>query len=422
MRRFLATVHKELLVLFRDREGIFILFLMPMALIVVMAMIQDAPFREHHERQIPLLLVDRDQEELGELLRDRLDSSSVFQLHEEKETSEEKLLSSLRKGEFKAAVVVPENASDRLDELSKGWARELLGGKEGSSPDSNGIPLTLHFDPLTKPAFRQSMRHLLERFAIEHGGGELLRSMGRTIRPLFPDAEPSRMVDERKSLLRVEERWSRDQEKGMKRLSSVQHNVPAWTVFGIFFIVVTMAGNMIRERNQGSAFRLRSIAGSELPGIGGKVGAYLTINLFQAALMLGVGILFLPLVGLPAFDTGGAPWWIPAVVLAIGIAATGSGVFLGTLFNTHQQATGFGVVAIVLLAALGGIWVPLEVMPEGLRMIGEWSPLHWGVSAFHSIFNRDEGLIGMGGDLINLCLSGSLMMGLAYIIERKRTF
>ncbi len=35
--------------------------------------------------------------------------------------------------------------------------------------------------------------------------------------------------------------------------NSVQHNVPAWSIFAMFFIVIPIAGNMIREREDGSA-------------------------------------------------------------------------------------------------------------------------------------------------------------------------
>src|ERR1700742_864609 len=82
-------------------------------------------------------------------------------------------------------------------------------------------------------------------------------------------------------------------------MNSVQHNVPAWTMFAMFFIVFPLAGNFIKEREDGSLLRLRLIAGSQLPFITGKYLFYLIICLLQFVLMMAVGLYLLPLLGLP---------------------------------------------------------------------------------------------------------------------------
>src|SRR5690606_36781837 len=37
--------------------------------------------------------------------------------------------------------------------------------------------------------------------------------------------------------------------------NSVQHNVPAWTLFAIFFIMVPLSINSVKEKNQGTYLR-----------------------------------------------------------------------------------------------------------------------------------------------------------------------
>ena len=54
--KLLATVKKEALLLLRDKVGLSILFLMPMALIFVMTLIQDAAFKTINEKGIPSFL------------------------------------------------------------------------------------------------------------------------------------------------------------------------------------------------------------------------------------------------------------------------------------------------------------------------------------------------------------------------------
>ncbi len=84
-------------------------------------------------------------------------------------------------------------------------------------------------------------------------------------------------------------------EKNMQHISSVQHNVPAWAIFGMFFIVIPIAGNLIREREDGSALRITLIPGTASYVAMGKIIFY-TLSL-QFMLMLCIGLWAMPAFG-----------------------------------------------------------------------------------------------------------------------------
>ncbi len=425
MKKFRATVHKELLLLFRDKEGILLLFLMPMILIIVMALIQHGPFQEYRERSIPLLFVDKDGDSLGTAFGNTLERSEAFQMHRPSEgrlPGIRRIKSTVRKGDIKFALLIKEGATQKLDSLASRRVEKLLGMRSdtGTVSDKGKVPIFLYFDPVTKPSFKSSVRHFVDRFVSDHGARSLMGALRKELQARFSDAGIGKIGKEREELFRVHEAPAGDQ-PDLPELNSVQHNVPAWTVFGIFFIVVTIAGNMIRERNDGSAFRVKTLPNATLPTITGKVNAYLLVSVLQCALMLLVGIFVLPLFGLSAFDPGKDLLGIFLVALITGFAATGFGVFVGSAFSTQQQATGFSAVTIVLLAAVGGIWVPLYVMPESMQQIGKASPLHWGLDAFNAIFIRNSGVKGAGGGLLKLFITGVVMMGAAHFLEERRT-
>ena len=86
-------------------------------------------------------------------------------------------------------------------------------------------------------------------------------------------------------------------------LNSVQHNVPAWTMFAMFFILYPLAGNFIKEREEGSMLRLRLISGSQFPVIAGKFAFYFIVCLIQFLMMIAVGIFIMPLLGLKQIST-----------------------------------------------------------------------------------------------------------------------
>src|SRR5690606_15536902 len=73
-------------------------------------------------------------------------------------------------------------------------------------------------------------------------------------------------------------------------VNSVQHNVPAWAIFGMFFIVVPLAGNMIREREDGSAVRIELIPHALRWVALGKILFYTLICTLQFWIMTAIGI------------------------------------------------------------------------------------------------------------------------------------
>ncbi len=174
--------------------------------------------------------------------------------------------------------------------------------------------------------------------------------------------------------------------------NAVQQNVPAWALFGMFFIVVPLSGNLIRERQEGTLQRLLSIPVSYWSLLGGKLMAYVAVCLVQFGLMLLVGKTLLPLLGTPVLDLGSQPLAVAFLALCAALAASGYGILIGTLVRSYEQASMFGAVSVVVAAAIGGIMVPVYVMPKAMQTLSVLSPLGWGLDGFLDIFVRRAGL------------------------------
>ena len=124
------------------------------------------------------------------------------------------------------------------------------------------------------------------------------------------------------------------------------------------------------------------------------------VCIIQFILMLAVGINLFPLLGLPKLILGSNIMALSMVVISAAFAAIGYGIMIGSIFKTYQQATSFGSVSVIILAALGGVWVPVYLMPNLMRTISSFSPLNWGLNAFYNIFMRSASL----GDVMTDCL------------------
>jgi ABC-2 type transport system permease protein len=91
------------------------------------------------------------------------------------------------------------------------------------------------------------------------------------------------------------------------------------------------------------------------------------------------------------------------IVFSVALAACGYGILLGTMARTDEQASTFGAVSVVIAAAIGGIMVPVYVMPQFMQKISVLSPLSWGLNAFLDVFVR-------GGDMISVLPDVALLL------------
>lgn len=421
MLRLYATIVKELLVLSRDKSGLAILFIMPVALVTIMALIQDAPFRDYQEMKIPALIVNKDESELGKNIVEGLSNSNMFDITFS-DSSSAFVKTMMQSGEYEMAIVIPENTGKKLEMKVNDFVNETLvslgvAEENPSSPDSSSIKnsIEVYFKPGIKPSFKNMVLSSVREVSSKLESESLLQAFRSTLQS--GDSDTSGNKEKFGEFISFDVVQSNTEEE-KHQLNSVQHNVPAWTLFGMFFIVISLAGSIIREREDGSYTRILTMPGSYLTVLSGKIITYLGVCLIQCLLMLGVGIFLLPLLGLPELVIGNNAAAIAASALCSGLAATGYGVLVGTLFNTHQQSSTFGSVSVVILAALGGIWVPVYVMPEIVRVIAEFSPLYWGLNAFQLTFLGDGSIGPVSGYLYKLLLFFATTLFLSVIINR----
>jgi ABC-2 type transport system permease protein len=398
MLRLLASIKKEFLLLVRDRAGLAVLFLMPMGLILVMTLIQDVSFRKLNENGLAILFLDEDRDSLGGAVRKGLEGSGFFQVVTTigpSELTKEKVLKEIARGKYQIGIVIPKGTSEMIRTWAKGLVRRTLSeedpGQSLASPkNKDGSKIILVFDPVIKSSFKQSIRSALENFtsrietrmAFQVFAAEIGALMPKSRKPLL---EPGNLVQ-------IEEIYATNKYNEVVP-NSVQHNVPAWTVFAMFFIVIPLTGNLIKERETGTTLRLRVMPGSYAHVLSSKIIVYLVVCLNQFFLMMLVGIAILPLFGLPALDPGHQKLALLVLAVSTALAATGYGVLLGTVATTHEQAASFGSVSVVILAAIGGIWVPVFIMPAFMQKLSRISPLNWGLDGFYDVFLRGAGVV-----------------------------
>lgn len=417
MRRLFSSIYKEFLVLIRDRAGLAILYIMPLVLILIMTIIQDATFRTVKEANISMILVNNDKDSLGEAISEGLYASEFFQIVEEidgEKITTERAKELVAQGEYKIGIIIPERATEAIRGnvnafINKSFKSFSIPGMKKRTKQST-IDITIFIDPATSHSFKNSVMSSLKEFTSKLEIEMFFKNFSEAMAQMMPDQKPIKF--EGFQTINYKEVYASQTNDDLLP-NSVQHNVPAWTMFAMFFIVLPLAGNIIKERDDGSAFRLKTMPGSFVTIMFSKIVIYLTVAFTQFVLMLLIGVYIMPLIGLPQLEIGPHKIALAVMALASGLAATGYGVTLGTIATTHEQAATFGAVSIIIFAALGGIWVPVYVMPATMRIISQFSPLHWGLNGFYDIFLRGGNLMVVLSETIKLLVFFMAMLGIA---------
>lgn len=386
------SVYKEFLLLRRDIGGVIILFLMPLVLIITVTLIQDNSFKAVSSSKIPILLVNNDQGKVSKQVYDNLQKSEVFSVVTEMEgtpITEIQAKEAVFKGKYQLAIVIPQNLSSDLQTKIDQNVDKILGSlgyvdtlsKKKAPKAINQKQVNLYFDPAVQMSFKNAVMSSVDKM--------ISQIETQSIYATFQNQLGENTASfEQKSFITFKEIVPKINNKEIIP-NSVQHNVPAWTLFAIFFIVIPLSINIVKEKTQGTFVRLRTNPVSNAIVLGGKTIAYLIICMIQFYMMVAVAVWLFPHLGLPSLNVEGNLFLMSVVALFSGFAAIGYGILLGTIARTQEQSAPFGATSVIILASIGGVWVPVFAMPKVMQIVAYASPMNWGLNAFYDVLLRN---------------------------------
>ena len=156
----------------------------------------------------------------------------------------------------------------------------------------------------------------------------------------------------------------------------------------LFTFLTSLAGSstLINARRQGVLARTLASPVSTLQAIAGQSLGRWVIAFFQGAyIMLATWLIF---------DVDWGNLWLSLLVLSVfALIAAGAAMVLGSVLDNEGAAVGAGVGIGLVLAAVGGGMLPLELFSDTMRKIAHITPHAWGYDAFAQIQRHNGGLI-----------------------------
>lgn len=404
----ISSTIKEFRLLKRDLHGVAVLFIMPILFMLIMSAALSSNNELNNKSEIILL---GENNNLNKNLLDLLNKEKIkikFVLLEELNNYRKKL----QHGKFDLLIINENTDNTTLNEdknlqlwlnpsIDRAW---LLGVK--------GI-LQKHYSQLRINTYLNKNHIILEG----NKRKQIKEIQNKVNKQLDEKFNQINLYLKNETL---QEFYINRQGSEVNKPNSVQHSVPAWLIFGMFFIMIPLSNVMAMERQTNTITRLRIARASSFSLIMAKLIPYFFINQLQFIGMIALGYFVLPALDMPTFSLTGSYYAYAVLSCTISLAALGYGLLISVIAKTTEQAVVLGGGGIIIMAAIGGIMVPTYVMPEIMQTIAQFSPMGWALTGFQNLLLNQYDLSQIQQPLYLLSGFGIITLLLAMLIYRRQ--
>lgn len=168
-------------------------------------------------------------------------------------------------------------------------------------------------------------------------------------------------------------------------LSSFSLTAPQNLVLFVFINAMAGGASLVRMRRMGVLRRV--LAGPVSAGdvVIGVSAAWFLVSLIQSVLIVGVGALVFGV-------SWGSPVAAALLVVVFSAVGAGAGLLVGSLGGNEDRVSAMSPPFGIVLGALGGCMVPLEVFPAAMLTVAKAVPHYWAMTAWQRLVFDGDGL------------------------------
>ena len=191
-------------------------------------------------------------------------------------------------------------------------------------------------------------------------------------------------------------------------LSSLEQNIPGFSLMFVLLALIFGVSLALREEevwNTSGRLSIAPVTSASL--LGGKLLARLIVGTAQLLLLLLFGHFAYGL------RLGHSPLAIVTVAVVIVASMTCFAAVVAAFVRTREQAIPVGIAVSFVLAALGGLFWPVQDLPRSMQAISHILVTSWSMSALQDVMLRGRGVSGVSLELLVLAAYGLLSFALA---------
>lgn len=167
-------------------------------------------------------------------------------------------------------------------------------------------------------------------------------------------------------------------------------------MFLMMNLLIFGGASIASERTEGLLKRLAIYPLAKWELVTGKIYGRFLLGIVQVVFFLILGRFLFQI----AF--GSNLGWILITLSIYCWLAAALGVCIGAAVKNPDQTVGLCVLSSMLMAALGGCWWPLEIVPETMQAVGRLFPTAWAMDALHQLISFGGGFATIAPKLATL--------------------
>jgi ABC-2 type transport system permease protein len=314
--------------------------------------------------QVAVYLVNQDAGGYGGEVADALKGIDMLQITEMTSAQEADVL--VAKGEKPAAIVIPEEFSQKVD-AGESTAIQILA--DPAQKEATGIVAGIVNQAVseldTVAEIRYGIRQVIEQTGSLEGASPEVKAAveAQTLGAIWAQVQEMRLNPV--ISLRTE---NLEGTKTAPNAGPMDWYIAGFAVMFAFFIITEIGPQMLRDRELGTLRRLLAAPMHRAALIAGIMLAYTLIVILQMVFLFGVGRL--------AFGISLGDSWIGLGLTLLGtaLAATALGLLVGAVSKTTEQANSLGMLLGFVVAVVGGFPIPWFTLGGAMGFISSFTP------------------------------------------------
>lgn len=413
MRKLFLIGLKDLKLIFRDSAALVFVLLAPFLLTIGMGFVTGRfSGNSGGLSDIPVIIVNLDNEELGNALADLFSSEELADLMESSVSSDPEAARRLIDDDQAAAAVI----------IPAGFTRGVIPA-EGTLLDAGFVqPAPVQIEVYANPSRPTSagvVKAIVDEFIarVEEGRTAGITSIVQLMQAGL--LNPQTAESEARALLEsVEETESSaiTLRKNTQGPQAVEFDLLAYFAPGmaLMFLMYTVSyggRSILAERSDGTLPRLLTSPTSMAQFIGGKIVGVFFTGIAQVGILIVASTMFFGV-------KWGDPIGIAVLILAAVFAATGWGILITAFARTPGQVASLGSALMLIFGILGGSFINLDQLPSAIQTISRITPNAWGLDGFTTLALGGT-LKNLGEPLLALVIMGLVLFGISVVLFRR---
>ncbi len=371
MRPIFYMIRKEFLQIFRTREMIAILFLVPVIQVAVLgfAITNEA-------KHIKLIIADHDRSSLSRDIVDLFSHTDRFDIVAYSTDSDD-IEERIQSWDAQMALVIPRHFSRDLQRRRQPDIQIIVDALDGNTA---GVALGYARQILLGFGLEQS------RLALVQQGRPLVH---RTVM--------------------IERMWYN------LNLNSPQYMVPGIVVVLLTIVPMMLSSmSLVREKEIGTLEQLMVTPLKKQQLLFGKLIPFLILSFIE------MGIVLQAAQWIFSIEIQGSIFLLMGLAFFYLFTTLGLGIFISTITSTQQQAMFVSWFFMVFMLLMSGLFIPIENMPPALQGLTYLNPMRYFMYIIRDVFQKASTLGYLLGDAIPMAVFGLLIFSFSVLKFRKR--